>query len=142
MSNQVTEGYGAKLQYSATMPAPSPSGSWTDIADVVDIKPPKTEAEDIDTSTMVSPQQYKEFVAGWATAGEIECKIHFSKTQNASLFGVFRLMQSWQILFADGSALQAKGYLKTFANEIDREKLVQADITVKISGPPAFVAAP
>jgi hypothetical protein len=136
----VTQGYETILSY-GNMPTASGSTAWTDFAGILDIKPPKIESEDIDVSNMASPGQFKQFTAGWANGGEIEVKIQFEKTQNATVYGLFRTNKGFKITFADGSTWLADGYIKSFANEVDREKIVTADIGVKVSGQPTFTAA-
>jgi hypothetical protein len=136
----VTQGYETILSY-GNMPTASGSTAWTDFAGILDIKPPKVESEDIDVSNMTSPNQFKQFVAGWAMGGEIECKIQFEKSQNATVYGLFRQNKGFKITFSDGSTWTADGYLKTFSNEVDREKIVTADVQVKVSGQPQFNAA-
>lgn len=133
----VTQGYETIFSYAATAGATS----WTDFAGIDDIKPPKIEAEDIDISNMTSADQFKEFVAGWANGGEAEVKIQFEKAQNATIYGLFRTTQGYRITFSDGSTWVFTGYIKSFANEVEREKIVTATVMVKISGKPVFTAA-
>jgi hypothetical protein len=136
----VTQGYQTIFSY-GNMPTASGSTAWTDFAGIDDIKPPKIESEDIDISNMTSPDQFKQFVAGWANGGEAEVKIQFEKSQNATIYGLFRVNKGYKITFADGSAWAFDGYIKSFANEVDREKIVTADTMVKISGKPTFTPA-
>ena len=117
---------------------------WTPVATILDIKPPKVEADDIETSHMQTPNQVKTFDPGWADAGELECQIQFEKVQNATLYSLFRVPRAWRMRFSDlpspsGSKWEFENsYIKSFANEVDREQLVTADIVIKISGPPVF----
>ncbi len=123
------------------------SGSWTNLAKIVSIKPPPIEADDIETSNMDSPNDFKEWVAGWADGGTVSCTIQYEKTQNQALFDLFRDPRGYKIVFPDsttpgaGSAWKFNGYLKKFGNEVEREKLVTADIDIKVSGEPVFVPA-
>lgn len=113
----------------------------TDLAKVTDIKPPKVDADDIDVSHMESPEQFKQFAAGWANGGEVECTIQFDKTKNAAIYGAFRKNRVFRVTFFDGSVWGFKGYIKGFGNEVEREKIVTATITAKVSGKPLFVPA-
>ncbi len=52
-------------------PSAAESSTYTDLAKVVDIKPPKPDSDAIDVSNMDSPgadtgKPWKEFTAGWA----------------------------------------------------------------------------
>lgn len=117
------------------------STTWTEFAEITDIKPPEIEADDIETSHMQSPEQFKEFIAGWADAGEVEVTCNFLKTNNAAVYALFRQNKGFRMTFEDGSVWKFNGYIKKFANEVDREKIVTAVATVKVNGKPEFVAA-
>ena len=143
----VTQGFDSEFQY-GNAPTASGSTGWTPFAQVLDIKPPKIEAKDIETSVMDSPEQYEEFVAGWANAGEMTVKVQFEKTQQATIFGLFRRSLGYRVMFNDapspsgvGSNLACTGYIKGIADEIDRENLVTCEVTVKLSGKPVFTPA-
>ena len=138
--SQVVFQYGNQATYAA-------SSTWTDVAEIIDITPPNVEADDIETSHMMSPNQFKQFEAGWADGGEVDLSVQFEKAKNASLYALFRQPKGFRIMFADapgpsGSKWGFDGYIKGFGNEVDREDIVTADITVKITGQPVFVPAP
>jgi hypothetical protein len=120
------------------------SNSWTDIATLVDIpNVPQLKADDIDTSHMLTPGQVKTFDPGWADAGECSFVIQYDKTQNAALYNLFREPKGWQCLFPDGpgpsgSKWKFDGYINGFTNAVDREGIITAEISIKISGEPTF----
>lgn len=139
------KGYQTQFQY-GDGDSVAHSSAWTDFATIDDIKPPKVESGDIDVSHMQSPNSFKEYVAGWAEGGEFEVKIQFEKAQNATIYGLFRKPKGYRIVFPDapapsGSKWKADGYIKSFANEVDREGIITADIVVKITGEPDFEPA-
>jgi hypothetical protein len=120
--------------------------SWTSFAKVLEVTPPKIEGEDIDVSHMESADEFEEFDPGWANGGEPEIKIQFEKTQNETVYGLFRQKKGFRMVVADapypsGSKWKFNGYIKGFANEVDRKGIVTADITIKISGKPEFEKA-
>jgi Lambda phage tail tube protein, TTP len=139
------QGAAARLQY-ANVPAPSGAESWTDLSNVIDIKPPKITAADIDTTVMDTPDQFEDFIPGWANGGEMQATLQFNKTQQTSVYGMFRMPQSYRIMFADGttadsgSTLAWPGYIKEFSNAIDRKGLITLDIACKVTGKPVFTA--
>ena len=138
-----TQGYLAKFQYGDQPTGPA-STTWTDFTSILDIKPPKIEAKDIDVSVMDSPNQAEVYLPGWANGGEAELKIQFDKVQQNTVYGLFRTPKGFRIMFNDGtqattgSNLVFTGYIKTFQNEVNREGLVTADVMVKVSGLPVF----
>src|SRR4051794_14657133 len=84
------------------------STTWTPIAKITDINPPEIKADDIDVSNMDSPADddglpFAEFEPGWAEAGEVEVTAQFDKTQDAAVYGLFRVPKGYRMVFADGS---------------------------------------
>ncbi len=138
---------GSKTKIAYGSAATYDTSSFTNFATVLSVKPPKVEADDIETSHMDSPEDYKEFVAGWADGGTVSATIQFEKTQNAAIYALFRQDKGFKITFPDatdptaGSTWKFNGFIKTFANEVEREKLITADIDIKISGKPVFTPA-
>jgi hypothetical protein len=120
MSNTATmflKGYKTTIGYSSGTPSPSGSSDYTQFAGIVDVKPPAFEAEDIEVSSMDSPTDtsgipWKEFTAGWANGGEAEVKMQFQSSQNATLFGLFRITKPYAIILSDGSYWSLSGYIK------------------------------
>ncbi|MEM8738262.1 MAG: phage tail tube protein [Planctomycetota bacterium] len=134
-----TPGHSATFEFGdeATVAA---SNSFTKLAGVTEIGGIAIEADDVDVSNMDSPEQFREFDPGWADAGEVEITLQFAKTQNTTLYGLFRVPKGFRVAFADGSTWEFDGYIKGIGNEIEREGIVSATVTAKISGKPAFTA--
>jgi hypothetical protein len=108
---------------------------------VTEIDGIEVEADDIETSHMESPNQFKEFTAGWADAGEVDFVIQFKKENAGTVWGLFRQDKSFEVKFKDGSTWTFNGYLKKFGTETDREGIITVPLTAKISGEPEFEAA-
>lgn len=134
-----TKGYNTKFEY-GDQATHTGSTTWTEFAQIKDIKPPKVEADDIDISHMQSPDMFREYSAGWADGGELEVQVQFSKTDNATVYGLFRQDKGFRMTFADGSRWKLNGYIKTFSNELEKDGIVTATIGVKVSGKPVFEA--
>lgn len=136
-----TKGHSTKLEF-GNQANYADSTTWTEFAEITEITPPNVEADDIETSHMQSPEQFKEFDPGWADGGEVELTINFDKDQNETVYGLFRQKKGFKMTFVDGSAWKFNGYIKAFGNEVDREGIITAPITLKISGKPVFEKAP
>lgn len=122
------------------------TGSFTNFAKVTDINGVSVEAEDIETSNMDSPvgsdgKPWKEYTAGWASAGDVDLKLQFDKTDAGAVYGLFRADKTFQVTFVDGSTWTFNGYMKKHGQEVEREKLVTTTVTFKISGEPEFQPA-
>lgn len=120
---------------------------WTAFAKVVEIgSGVKVEADDIETSHMESPDDFKEWDPGWADGGEVQFKIQFEKAHNEVVYGLFRQPKGFRMILPDaplpsGSKWKFNGYIKGFGNESERTGLTTADITIKIVGKPEFEKA-
>lgn len=134
-----TKGHGVKIGHAA--PGTAVSGTFTDFARVTTIGNIEIEADDIETSNMDSPNQFKEFAAGWADAGEVEITAQFDKSDAADVWALFRQDKTFRIEWRDGSKLKIGGYVKKFGVETDREGLVTVPLTLRISGEPELVPA-
>jgi hypothetical protein len=142
-----TKGSKVKFSYGDASTAAG-SASWTPIARIVDITPPKLEADDIETSNMDSPNDVKEWAPGWADAGEVELTIQYDKDQASTIMGLFRIQKGYRIEYPDapspsgtGSRLAFDGYIKAFSDHVDRKDIITEEITVKVIGLPTFTKA-
>lgn len=136
-----TKGHSTKVSY-GNLANVQDSTTWTPFAKITNAVPPKPQADDIDTSHMDSPDQFKEFEAGWADGGEVEITIQFDKEKNAEVYGLFRQTKGFRMEFSNGSRWEWTGYIKQFGNELEREGIITTTVTFKVSGKPAFTATP
>lgn len=127
--------YGNQSSYTA-------STTWTDIAGLLEITPPKLKADDIDVSHMLTPDQIKEFEAGWAEGGEAELKIQFEADQAEDVYGLFRITKGYRVTFVNGATWKLTGYINEFGDEVDREGVITTSIKVKVSGKPLYTKPP
>lgn len=134
------KGHSTKIEYgnAATVAA---STTWTALAKITELGGVNVEAEDIDVSHMESPDQFEEFDPGWANGGEVEATIQFEKTENETVYGLFRVPKGFRMVFVDGSKWNLNGYIRSFGNEVERKGIVTAKIKIKVSGKPEFVKA-
>jgi hypothetical protein len=118
------------------------TNDWTKIAKVIELKPPTVKADDIDTSTMESEEQFEEFDPGWAQGGEPEATVQFNADDNETVYGLFRQPKGFRITFSNGSHWKFNGYLNEFGNETERKGIVTTKVKFKVSGKPVFVKTP
>jgi predicted secreted protein len=128
--------------HSTTLGFAAPGGStFTPVAKIVAIKPPSPEAEPIDVSHMESPEQWNEYIAGWAEAGEVEVTAQYAKAETAALYAIFRADKDYKMTFSDGSFWEFSGFLQKMDGEIERKGIIQSTFTFKLSGKPEFTPA-
>jgi hypothetical protein len=146
MADETTKGHSVVIGYATEIAdlttVTSATGGFTAIANLVDVPAPGApEAEDIDISHMLSPEQYEEFAAGWANAGEAALTIQYAKVQAAALIALFRTRKTWRVTFLDNSVWCFQGYIKAYGKETPRKGYITQTITLKLSGKPQFNAA-
>ena len=123
------------------------AATWTPFARVLAITPPGITANEIDTTHLESEDEYEEADPGFAKAEDCTWKMQWDKDQAVALYGLFRQKKGFRVVYADfpypsGSKLRFNGWLKGIANEeITKDNVVQADITVRIIGKPDFQKA-
>lgn len=138
--HSIVVGYADEIANLATVT--QATAGFTAIANLVDIpNPGGPEAEDIDISHMLSPEQYEEFAAGWANSGEAALTIQYEKTQAAALIALFRTRKTWRVTFLDNSVWCFQGYIKAYGKETPRKEYIRQTITLKLSGKPQYNAA-
>lgn len=114
------------------------------IASVININGPGASADDIDTTTLDVADRFKTFKGSYVDPGELSIDIAYdpqTATHNslATLLGNGNVA-AWEITHSDATdtAETFDGYVKGFERTIERDGLVQASLTVKISGNPGF----
>lgn len=138
----VTKGHGVKIGYGDQgADGAVGAGPFTLFARITEIGGIEVEADDIETTHMESPNQYKEFTAGFADAGECDFVLQFQKANAANVWALFRQDKTFEVTFKDGSTWTFNGYLKRFGTEADREGIVTVPCVIKLSGEPVFEAA-
>ena len=108
--------------------------TFVDFANVVDVTPPSMEADDIETTNMDSPDQWKEYEAGFKDAGEAELTLQYAKAAHTTTLGLLAVDKAFCITFSDGAKMTWDGYIKSIGLEIEREGIVTCSIQVKVSG--------
>lgn len=117
------------------------STTFTDLANVVDVTPPTSEVDDIETTNMDSPDGHKEYEPGLIEGGESEVVLQYVKADHAAVVALLGVPKAFKIEFSDGAKLIWQGYVKSLGLEIEREGIITTPITVKVSGKPAYTGA-
>ena len=131
------EMYGTRMEYGdgATHAA---SSSWTAFSTVVGVEMPDVEAEDIDTTHLLSADEFREYLPGLAEGSEITFKLQYAPTQQTTVYGFFRTLKGYRIRFADDSGWKVTGYLKKIKDEGENGGIIETTCVIKITGKPVF----
>jgi Lambda phage tail tube protein, TTP len=124
---------------------PTGATTFTDVARVHSISPPKPETSEGETTSLDSTGDYREFIRGFKDAGSANFSIRFHKTQYQSLQSLFDsgAIANWQLSFplitgeSVPSKMTWKGYLSGFSLDdvtIEGTAIWQATATIRCTG--------
>ena len=116
------------------------------IAHITSIGEQSSEAEEIDVTTLDSPNRAKEYIQGAKDAGSIEVSINNCfDGQIAALKAVYAsgAVREWIETFPDNAGtLTYSGYISTLTfGEATPDGLVTASFTIRLSGEPVYAEA-
>lgn len=125
-------------------------GTYIAIANITSLSGPSMSRDTIDVTAHDSPNSYMEFVASLIDGGEVTCDINWdpSSTHDGSntttvLMGDLENTDpiSYEIAFPDGSKFTADLLITDFEFTADYDDKLEASLSWKVSGLPAFTAA-
>ena len=117
------------------------SFNGTVFATAVSISGPKHDVNDVDVSNLLSPNLWKQFLAGWKDGGEAECEANFDPAGYAVVFGNLGVSGTFVVTFgASGGYITFPGYIKSCGTDVPLETQITMPFTVKVSGQPVYTA--
>lgn len=112
------------------------------IANITNVEIPGMEVNNIDISTMGSPDGWKEFVAGMKDAGEITLGLLYEASQHDTIQSALGgAPEDWTITLPDTSTFVCPGYISRLGITIPMDDGITQDATIKLTGKPSFTAA-
>lgn len=131
-------GFGTVFSYSAD------DVTYTDLAELVDVKPPETTVGAAKFTHNGSPNAHHEYKPGLAEGGEPTFKLWFAKAGYATLKGFLRTTKYWKITYPDlattASTDKFQGFISKIGKECPMEEGISVEVSIKISGPVTFTA--
>lgn len=120
------------------------SGTPSYIADLTSIGEIGLENSEIDVTTLDSPSNYKEFIAGFKDAGELSFEGFCKTEQNVSdllALADGQTVEQWQIIFPSGAKWFFAGFVKTFKQaESTVEGVRGITGSIRITGKPVYAS--
>lgn len=110
----------------------------TTVAGVYDVDGPQGTVDDINVSSLQSASAAKEFLPGMFDGGTVQLECRYDHIQWGTLYGTYRVMQAWRILYNDGSKWDFNGYINSMSPKMPLEDEVGSPFSIKISGKPVF----
>jgi hypothetical protein len=114
--------------------------SFTAIARIKSIKPPKRSAKGIDITVLESDQT--ERVPGLPEVGESEIKIEYDKTKAGVLDALFNVQQVYRIHYPDGSGRKFIGWISEDGeDEVANGEVIHQTVKLTVTGDVVFIPA-
>jgi predicted secreted protein len=98
------------------------------------------EVNDIDITTMESPDGWREFIAGLKDAKEIQCDMLYeNNNMDTILAALGDVNETWTITLPDGATFVCDGYIKAVGGVgIPMDDKISQTFSIKLSGAPTF----
>jgi len=119
------------------------AGVYEVIAQVASITPPQSEADDVEIEELDPIDGYKRFLPGLLDAGEVSLTLNFDG-KNAGHQALLtdhqsRATKNYKIVLPDNTEWRFSGYVKGYApQEISAGEVIQAEVTIKVTGKPTL----
>lgn len=112
------------------------------IANLTSIGEIGVESEEIDTTDLDSPDNYKEFIPGTKDAGEVSLAGNIKEESNVEkmlALAESQSMEEWTVTYPSGSTWKFKGFVKSFKDgEKTPDGLATFSATIRVSGKPTY----
>lgn len=135
-----TIGFGSTLSHSTTS-----GGTYTPIAQTVDLNGPEPEIGDVKITNNSSPNRTHEYnPGGLIEPGTLEFQVVYAKAACATLYAMFgdQTVYFWKETYPDGSYWSFQAYVNKFGTEAPTEdSAIMNTIGLKLTGKPTFTAA-
>jgi hypothetical protein len=128
-ANTATIGYGAKVSYSDTE-----GGSYTEIAELLDLTLPSATQPSVDATHMQSPDNYMEKIAALKEPGEYPFSMNFNATQYETVFNLQGTAKWWKVTTPGLDYWKFPGFISELGGEMPVNDRITADVVVTISG--------
>jgi hypothetical protein len=136
MSSTAFIGLGTTIGFSTTQ-----GGSYTNLAEVYDLKGPGLSVTDVDITNNNSPSYFKEFIPGLIDAGKVSGKLIFTSGGLSTLFALIgQTSYYWRVTFPEGSIFAFYGFLCKLEMDEKTGDKIEADFEIKLTGNVQYTA--
>lgn len=140
MSQQ--KAYLSVIEYGDT-PDHATATTWTKLCVARSIKPFSMKAKEIAVTTLESPDEAVEIIAGLAEGGELEVESLYDSTSAATIAGFFRTVKAFRVRYGGGTkGWKFNGYVSEIGDDdIENGKVVAMKHKIQVTGLPVRSAA-
>lgn len=126
--------YGATLYY-----ATSSGGSYTAVAEVVDIKDDLSVGS-TKVTNLTSPNAFHEYIPALGEGGETTFTLNYTRAQATTLFGYLRTVLYWKVILPNTDVYAFVGHISKFGLMIPDDDRITQDASIKVTGKPTLTA--
>jgi len=125
------------------------SSTFTKVAGLLSLPGPDGSGDDVDTSTIDNPDDFKTFARAQVDPGEMSMTLAYGSTdasqkQLGTLYGSGTIV-SWGFIFNSTAAASTQwdsntfnGYVKSMGRAIEKDSMITRTIGIKVTGDPGF----
>lgn len=116
--------------------------SQGEIGEVTRLSIPGQQASVIDVSTMKSPDGWREKIAGFKDARQLQIDMLYESENMASLLeGLGDSNEEWTVTLPDGSTFVCDGFIQDLGEAIPMDDKITQSMVIELSGKPVFTPA-
>jgi hypothetical protein len=116
-------------------------GTYTPIAEIVDLKPGKTTVGKSEIARSDNTQIAVEKIPGWKDVSDWEGKCVYAKTYRAALEALVGVPMYWKFIRPDGTSSQAfQAFMSELGDEVPIKEFMSCDFKLTVSGLAPFTA--
>ena len=119
----------------------SSGGTFTTVAEMLDLKLPTHEASTLEVQRYDSPSLYPEMISSWNKGSKIEMKLTYNATQGAALFAMLGISGQFKVTKPDSTGWTYSGILTKFGDEAPLKEKMTNTVEFTISGAPVPTSA-
>ena len=120
------------------------TGTATEIGQIKSIDGPSGSGTDVDTTTLDTAGNFRTFARGPTDPGELSITVAYDPTvashQELGTLYASGAEKAWLVYHGStsGTAQEFKGYVSSLGRAIPLDDLITVDVTIKVSGDPAY----
>lgn len=132
--SQAILGSGSSIGYAATQ-----AGPFTPFSETLKIPTTAPKAASVDVTNNSSPNYTREKIPGFIDSGDVAITANYLKSDQATIRGMIRVKQWFQVQFSDGSKDTFYGWISEISGESPApDQKVTATFTFTVTGLSTF----
>lgn len=120
------------------------AGGWDSVGELVDITPPGISKETVDATHMLSPERWREFIAGLKDGGEFSIDVQYDPANATTAAFIADVAsddpEDYRIAFPGGTNWDFTAIATGFEPGVPMADKMVLTFTGKVTGKPGFVA--